>query len=70
MGRKAGDWYGPQAISLVLKKLIKIYDPIKNFKMVVFTDGNIFLDKIEKKSENWKNSIFVSIPLRLGLNYI
>lgn len=68
MGRNPGDWYGPQAIMVVLKKLAKMYDPIFNFKMVVAREGNIFLDKIVMKSENWKNSVFIAVPVRLGLN--
>lgn len=38
--------------------------------MLVANEGNIYLDKIEKMSDNWKNSIFLTVPLRLGLNYI
>ena len=26
--RKPGEWYGPQAISIVLKRLNKIYQPV------------------------------------------
>ena len=70
MGRNPGDWYGPQAIMVVLKNLIKMYDPVMNFKMIVAREGNIFLDKIEAKSENWKNAVFVAVPVRLGLNHI
>jgi Peptidase family C54 len=47
-----------------------MYDPIINFKMIVAREGNIFLDKIVAKSENWKNSVFVAVPVRLGLNHI
>jgi cysteine protease ATG4 len=68
--RKPGDWYGPQAISIVLKRLNKIYQPVDRFKMHVCLDGNIYLDRIEEKSENWTNSVFVVLPLRLGLNTI
>lgn len=55
---------------VVLKNLIKMYDPVMNFKMIVAREGNIFLDKIEAKSENWKNAVFVAVPVRLGLNHI
>lgn len=43
--------------------------PIADFKIVVCNDGNIFFDKIEKKL-NKKNSVFIGVPLRLGLNKI
>ena len=66
-----GDWYGPQAISLVLKRLEKTFQPVENFKMIVAKEGNIFLDRIAKKAEEgWKNSLFIVVPLRLGLNKI
>ena len=35
--------------------------------MVVCNDGNVFLDKIQKKIHKGK-SVFVVIPVRLGLN--
>ena len=70
MGRKPGDWYGPQTISIVLKKLTKMYNPVAEFRMMVATEGNIYFDKIQEKSDNWTNSIFLVVPLRLGLQYI
>ena len=70
MGRMPGDWYGPQAISLVLKRLLKKFDPVLNLRMQVALEGNIFLDKIEEKSDNWTKSVFLVVPLRLGLNRI
>jgi len=39
----------PRAISIVLKNLNKIFKPIENFEMIVCKEGNIYLDKIEKK---------------------
>ena len=44
--KEPGDWYGPQAISCVLKQLNKECKPFPDFSMVVCTDGNIFFDKI------------------------
>lgn len=70
MGRLPGDWYGPQAISIVLKKLLKAYKPVANFEMLVAREGNIFLDRIEAKSNSWKNSVFIIVPMRLGLDRI
>jgi cysteine protease ATG4 len=49
LGRKPGDWYGPQAIMLVLKRLNKRYRPVAEFEMVVAKEGNIYLDKLERK---------------------
>jgi len=65
--RKPGDWYGPQAICNVLHEINKVRKPLPNFSMVVCNDGNVFLDKIQKKIQKG-NSVFVVIPVRLGLN--
>ncbi len=40
-----------------------------NFSMVVCNDGNVFLDKILRKIEKG-NSVFVTVPVRLGLNLV
>ena len=53
---------------MTLKALNKS-NPIQRFKMVVCNDGNIFLDKIENKLLKG-NSVFVGIPLRLGIDKI
>jgi hypothetical protein len=68
--RKPGDWYGPQAISYVLKRLNKKFDPVENFVMMVCGEGTLYFDELERKSKNWTKSVFVSYPTRLGLNYI
>lgn len=67
--KQPGDWYGPQAISNVLKQLNNDIKPVPGFAMVVCNDGNVFLDKILKPIEEGQ-SVFVSIPVRLGLNTI
>ena len=67
--RKPGDWYGPQAICNVLHEINKTMKPLTNFSMVVCNDGNVFLDKIAKKI-NKDQSVFVVIPVRLGLNTV
>lgn len=38
--------------------------------MYVCLEGNIYLNKIHEKSKDWSESVFIVIPLRLGLNYI
>lgn len=67
--RKPGDWYGPQAICNVLHELNKVRKPMPGFSMVVCNDGNVFLDRIEKKIVRG-DSVFVVIPVRLGLNRV
>jgi hypothetical protein len=68
LGRKPGEWYGPQAILMAFQALNK-RSPVSRFKIVVCSDGNIFLDKIEKKLAKG-NSVLVGVPLRLGIDKI
>lgn len=64
-----GEWYGPQTILNSIASLNKVLKPVEHFKVIIFTEGNIFLDKIEKQLRK-NNSIFIGIPLRLGLKSI
>lgn len=41
-----GEWYGPSAISVMIKDLNKLYQPCEDFQLCLFHDGNIYLDKI------------------------
>ena len=43
--------------------------PLTNFSTAVCNDGNVFLDKISKKILRG-DSVFVVIPVRLGLNAV
>ena len=54
----------------MLKRLNKRYAPVSGLKVHVCLDGNVYLDRIAQKSEQWTHSVFISIPLRLGLNFI
>ena len=49
---------------------MKTYNPVAHLKMMVANEGNIFLDRIEAKSDSWQNSVFLVVPMRLGLNRI
>lgn len=59
-GKLPGEWYGPNAIAVMLKDLNKLYRPFNNFQVCVFHDGNIYYDKIVKlaneKLENSKSN--------------
>ena len=68
LGKKPGEWYGPQTVLHSLKGVSKM-EPIKKFRIAVCSDGNIFLDKIFKKISNG-NSVFVGIPMRLGITKV
>lgn len=68
LGKKPGEWYGPQTVLHSLKGASKV-ETYKNFRIAVCSDGNIFLDKIFKKISKG-NSVFVGIPMRLGINKV
>ena len=53
----------------MLHEINKTIRPLPKFSMVVCNDGNVFLDKIEKKI-NKGDSVYVVIPVRLGLNRV
>ena len=67
--RPAGEWQGPSAIIKTVHSVNKKLMPVKGFKIAIFNDGTIFLDKIERKMAKG-NSVLISIPLRLGLTSI
>ena len=50
-------------------KLNKKFQPYQDFEIVVCNEGNVYLDKIEKHifNKNSPKSVFVTIPVRLGL---
>jgi hypothetical protein len=47
LGLTPGQWFGPQFVSIVLRNLNDKIRPYPDFKIVVCTDGNIFLDEIK-----------------------
>ena len=53
----------------MLHQLNKSIKPVTDFRIVVCNDGNIFLNKIKKHVDKG-NGVFVSVPVRLGLNDI
>ena len=66
LGRKPGDWFGPQAVLNALK-IISKQSPIRGFRIAVCSDGNIFLDKILKKVRKGL-SVLVGVPMKLGID--
>ena len=53
-----GEWYGPHAISLMLKDLNKMFTPVRNFEICVFNDGAIYYDKILKLATKNRSETF------------
>ena len=65
LDKRPGQWYGPQTI---LQALHACNKTAKKIGFVVCFNGNVFLDKIERKIH--KSAVFVGIPLRLGLDNV
>ena len=59
-------------ISVVLRNLNRKYNPVDSFTIHVCLDANIFLDEIETyfRKGSSEQSVFVLIPVRLGLDSI
>jgi len=69
-GKSIGEWFGPSTIAQVLCDLVSIYQP-SGMAMYVSNDSVLYLDEITAictaNSSKWK-SLFIMIPLRLGLD--
>uniref|UniRef100_U5EYR5 Cysteine protease n=1 Tax=Corethrella appendiculata TaxID=1370023 RepID=U5EYR5_9DIPT len=71
--KKVGEWFGPNTVAQVLKKLVK-FDEWSKLVIHVALDNTIAIDEInqlciDKKDDSWKPLLLI-IPLRLGLNEI
>lgn len=69
LNMEPGQWYGPQMISIALRNVVNTKKAVSRFRIHVCLDGNIFLDEIRQQM-NLQNSVFVIIPLRLGIDSI
>ena len=49
-GNLPGDWYGVGAIANIIETLTERYEPVQNFKICVFQDGNIIFEDIESRA--------------------
>lgn len=46
--RYPGEWHGNNSISLVFNQLMKIYNPVPNFRICLFGSETVIFEKIEK----------------------
>lgn len=73
-GKQVGDWFGPNTVAQVLKKL-SAYDEWSNLAVHVALDNTIVVNEIRKlctqdrRGREWKPLALI-IPLRLGINEI
>lgn len=70
----AGDWYSPACVSHIVSRLLKAR-PIANLLCKVVVDSVIFKDEVRSlvssnEQNVWAKSLFLIIPLMLGLNRI
>lgn len=73
--KKVGQWFGPNTVAQVLKKLVR-YDDWCSIVVHVALDNVVVTDEIyslclesERNDDTWKPLLLI-IPLRLGLNTI
>ncbi|XP_014249593.1 cysteine protease ATG4B-like isoform X2 [Cimex lectularius] len=68
-GKQVGDWFGPNTVAQVLKKLAR-YDDWSNLAVHVALDNTIVLNEIcSLQRTRWKPLVLI-VPLRLGINEI
>jgi len=69
-GKNIGEWFGPSTVSQVIGELVSSHAP-SNLAIYVSNDSVLYQDEIEsiclQNDESWK-SLFILIPLRLGLD--
>ena len=65
----AGQWYGPQRISLVLRNICNRQRPINQFRIYVCLEGYIFLDEIDHLLDK-QNSVLILMPVMVGADKI
>ncbi|XP_055642753.1 cysteine protease ATG4B [Toxorhynchites rutilus septentrionalis] len=72
--KRVGEWYGPNTVAQVLKKLVK-FDDWCQLQIHVALDNTLATDEVlelcvdKTKPDSWKPLLLI-IPLRLGLNEI
>ncbi|KAJ9586503.1 hypothetical protein L9F63_019861, partial [Diploptera punctata] len=66
-GKEVGQWFGPNTVAQVLKKLA-VYDEWSSVVIHVALDNNVIINEI-KRSCKWKPLVLI-VPLRLGLSEI
>ncbi|XP_031623518.1 cysteine protease ATG4B [Contarinia nasturtii] len=69
--KRVGEWFGPNTVAQVLKKLVK-YDDWCSLTIHVAMDNNVVIQEIIKlceKGDTWKPLLLI-IPLRLGLSEV
>lgn len=69
--KRVGEWFGPNTVAQVLKRLVK-YDDWCSLAIHVALDNNVVMQEIIKlceKRDSWKPLLLI-IPLRLGLSEV
>eukprot|EP00924_Labyrinthula_sp_SR-Ha-C_P006742 maker-scaffold_29-snap-gene-3.29-mRNA-1 protein AED:0.07 eAED:0.07 QI:82/0.5/0.33/1/0/0/3/0/390 len=76
-GLEVGQWYGPNTVCQVARDLLNENGIItestetkKNLSVYFSSDGAVYFEEIQTLSKDWKNSILILLPVRLGLDKV
>jgi cysteine protease ATG4 len=64
--KRPGDWFGPTSVSLTAQRLLSRGLPLADFSVVVETDGQVYVDEVERASEGWARNVLLLLALKLG----
>jgi len=74
-GKSIGDWYGPSTVSVALRELVHQHQG-DEFGVYVSDNGMIFTEEVdqlcgeEEHEEEWRRSLLLLIPVRLGVENV
>lgn len=69
-GKQIGEWWSPNVIGQVLKKLVR-FDEFSNLTVTVALDSQLAIDEVlEQQTSDEFTPVLILLPLRLGLNEI
>merc|ERR1719261_2218827 len=63
--KRPGDWFGPTSVSLTAQRLLSRGLPLADFSVVVETDGQVYVDEVERASEDWSRNVLLLLALKL-----
>uniref|UniRef100_A0A0N5B7L5 Cysteine protease n=1 Tax=Strongyloides papillosus TaxID=174720 RepID=A0A0N5B7L5_STREA len=73
--KKVGSWFSPSEAAQVMNHLLKEQknkgnEILDSLSIYCTINSCLVLEQLEYTSDNWRNSVFLIIPVRLGIKYI